>query len=140
MSNNFTFKTAGGRITCLQCNAMSKRTGIQCRAPAAKGKNKCRFHGGASTGPKTEQGRQRCAAAKTSHGQETNSKRKERHLATARLLVLEWAGHALGFIHGARTRGRKPANMGEVEWELQQAVVTKLGSQRAVAQSKGHSS
>jgi hypothetical protein len=30
MSNNFTFRTAGGRITCLQCNAKSKRTQQQC--------------------------------------------------------------------------------------------------------------
>jgi hypothetical protein len=32
------------------------------------------------------------------------------------------AGHALGFMHGGRTRGRKPALMGEVELELQQAL------------------
>jgi len=56
------------------------------------------------------------------HGQETTSTRIERRLASARLAVLEMAGHALGFMHGGRTRGRKPALMGEVEQELQQAL------------------
>ncbi len=122
MSSNFTFRTAGGRITCLQCNANSKRTGIQCRAPASKGKTKCRFHGGASTGPKTEDGRQRCAAAKTVHGSETTAKRLERSQASARLAVLEAVGHTLGFMHGPRTRGPKPTRMDKVELELQEAV------------------
>jgi hypothetical protein len=45
--------TAGGRIRCTQCTAQSKRTKVQCRAPATKGKKVCKFHGGSSTGPKT---------------------------------------------------------------------------------------
>ncbi len=126
MSNNFTFRTAGGRIHCVQCQAKSKRTGVQCRAPATAGKTKCRFHGGASTGPKTPEGRQRCAEARLVHGQETTSMRKERGLASARLAVLEMAGHALGFMQGTRTRGRKPALMGEVERDLQQVVRDRL--------------
>jgi len=48
--------------------------------------------------------------------------RIERRLASARLAVLEMAGHALGFMQGTRTRGRKPALMGEVEPELNQVV------------------
>jgi hypothetical protein len=119
MSNNFTFRTAGGRIQCAQCQAKSKRTGVQCRAPASKGKTKCRFHGGKSTGPKTEEGRQRCAAAKTVHGNETTAKRLERSEASARLAVLEMVGHSLGFMHGPRTRGRKPGQMNEAYPELQ---------------------
>jgi len=107
MSNNFTFVTAGGRIRCLQCQARSKRTKQQCRAPASKGKTKCRFHGGASTGPKTEAGRQRCADAKTVHGRETRTIRAERSQAIARLQALEALGHALGIMHGPRTRGPK---------------------------------
>jgi hypothetical protein len=119
MSNNFTFRTAGGRIQCAQCQAKSKRTGVQCRAPASKGKTKCRFHGGKSTGPKTEQGRQRCAAAKTVHGNETSAKRLERSEASARLAVLEMVGHALGFMLGPRTRGKKPERIDEAYPELQ---------------------
>ena len=108
MSNNFTFKTAGGRITCLQCNAKSKRTKLRCRAPAAKGKTKCRFHGGASTGPKTEQGRQRCAEAKTIHGNETRKARTERAEGMRRLRQLEDLGYTLGIIYRPRTPARKP--------------------------------
>lgn len=107
MSNNFTFRTAGGRITCLQCNAKSKRTGIQCKAPASKGKTKCRFHGGASTGPRTELGRQRCAEAKTIHGNETRKVRIERAEGMRRLRALEDLGYALGIMSGPRTPGRK---------------------------------
>ena len=108
MSKNFTFRTAGGRIHCVQCQAMSKRTGVQCRAPAAKGRTKCRFHGGASTGPKTEQGRQRCAEAKTIHGNETRKARTERTEGMRRLRALEELGHALGIMSGPKMPGRKP--------------------------------
>ena len=102
-----TILTLGGRITCPRCQARSKRTKQQCRAPASKGKTKCRFHGGASTGPRTEAGRQRCAEAKKVHGRETRSIRAERSQAIARLQALEALGHALGIIHGPRTRGPK---------------------------------
>ena len=107
MSNNFTFRTAGGRITCLQCNGKSKRTGIQCRAPASKGKTKCRFHGGISTGPITKQGRQRCAEAKTIHGNETRKARTERAEGMRRLRILEELGYALGMMSGPKSPGRK---------------------------------
>jgi len=70
--------TLGGRITCPRCQASSKRTKQQCRAPAIKGKQVCRTHGGRSRGPSTEQGRKRCAAAKTIHGWETREKRRVR--------------------------------------------------------------
>jgi hypothetical protein len=107
MSKNFTFLTAGGRITCVQCQAQSKRTKQQCRAPAAKGKTNCRFHGGASTGPRTEQGRQRCAEAKTIHGNETRKARTERAEGMRRLRKLEDLGYALGIMSGPRTPGKK---------------------------------
>ncbi|MEE2608933.1 MAG: HGGxSTG domain-containing protein [Pseudomonadota bacterium] len=55
------YTTLGGRIECTQCNALSKRTRQRCKAPAIKGKTKCRFHGGRSTGPKTKAGRARLA-------------------------------------------------------------------------------
>ena len=122
MSNNFTFVTAGGRIRCLQCQAQSKRTKQQCRAPASKGKTKCRFHGGASTGPKTTEGRQRCAEAKTIHGNETRQARTKRSLTSARLAVLEAVGHQMGFMSGTRTRGRKPNRIAEAYPELQKSL------------------
>lgn len=111
MSNNFTYVIAGGHITCNQCQAMSKRSRQRCKAPAMKDKAVCRTHGGRSTGPKTEAGRQRCAEAKTIHGRETREARTERSLASARLAVLEEVGFALGFMVGGKTRGPKPIQM-----------------------------
>ena len=102
-----TLITLGGRVSCQRCQAKSKRTKQQCRAPAAKGKIKCRFHGGASTGPKTEAGRQRCAEAKTIHGRETRSARRARSEKIAELQMLEQTGRILGFITGPKTRGPK---------------------------------
>ena len=61
-----------------RCQAQSKRSKQQCRKAAIRGKQVCRLHGGASTGPRTGQGRKRCAAAKTVHGWETRELRKKR--------------------------------------------------------------
>jgi hypothetical protein len=61
-----------------RCQAQSKRSKQQCRKASMTGKNVCRVHGGVSTGPRTEQGRKRCAAAKTIHGLETRELRKTR--------------------------------------------------------------
>lgn len=83
-----------------------------------KGKNVCKTHGGRSTGPKTEAGRQLCAQAKTIHGRETREARTKRSLASARLAVLEAVGHQLGYMNGNRTRGRKPDRMAEAYPEL----------------------
>ena len=35
-----------------QCTAMSKRTRKRCKAPASKGRNVCRFHGGRAGAPR----------------------------------------------------------------------------------------
>ena len=117
-----TLITLGGRVTCQRCQAKSKRTKLQCAAPALKGKRVCKTHGGRSTGPKTEAGRQRCAEAKTIHGRETSKERKDRSMALARLAVLELAGWELGMMSGTRTRGRKPAKMSKVLPELQEVI------------------
>ena len=119
MTKSLTLHTAGGRIRCAQCQAMAKSTRRQCLRPATKGKRVCKLHGGLSTGPRTEQGRQRCADVRTVYGGETTSRRKERSLASASLAVLESIGHSLGIISGTRTRGTKPHRMGDVEPELQ---------------------
>ncbi len=108
-----TLLVLGGRVVCQRCQAKSKRTKRQCGAPAMKGKQVCKTHGGRSTGPKTQAGRQRCADARTIHGNETRQARTERSLVSARLAVLESVGHQLGFMSGARTRGPKPARMSE---------------------------
>ena len=121
---------ANGRIRCIQCAATSRRTGQRCGAPAMRGTAVCYMHGGASTGPKSDQGRIRCAAAKTIHGEQTSSMRTERSLASARLAILEEVGHGLKMMSGPRTRGRKPDRMGEACPELQ-ALYQKLVIERA---------
>ena len=68
----------GQETTAPRCQAKSKRSQEQCKKAAIRGKDKCRMHGGVSTGPRTEQGRKRCAAAKTMHGWETRELREKR--------------------------------------------------------------
>jgi hypothetical protein len=130
MAKTLILLTAAGRIRCMQCQAKAKSTQQQCRRPASSGKRVCKLHGGASTGPRTEEGRLRCAQARLVHGQETTGARKERSIASARLAVLEAVGHGIGMMAGPRTRGRKPHRMGEVEPELQ-ALFQKLVTERA---------
>ncbi len=99
---------AGGRIRCCRCQAYSKRTKQQCQSPSIKGKTKCRFHGGKSTGPKTPAGKQRIADANTIHGQETRQIRRERQAGSLRLAKLEDLMHHHKMTTAPRTRGRKP--------------------------------
>ncbi len=96
-----TFLTLGGRIECTQCNALSKRARQHCQAPAIKGKTKCRFHGGRSTGPKTKAGRARIAAAHTVHGRETRQKRADTSAKLAELRELEELGFKVGLLASA---------------------------------------
>ncbi len=103
--------TGGGKITCRRCTAMSKRSGEQCKKPALKSSRtqKCDFHGGRSTGPRTEAGKARIAAAHTVHGRETREQRAERSAASARISRLEDAMHVLKMTTAPRGRGRKAA-------------------------------
>ena len=47
------------------------RKGTPCQRPAKLPVGRCRLHGGASTGPRTEDGLKRLAASKTKHGRYT---------------------------------------------------------------------
>ena len=88
--------TLGGRIRYPRCQAKSKRSQQHCRSPAIRGKRVCRIHGGKSTGPKTQQGRNLCGAAKTLHGRETRAIRAKRQQALAELKLLERMGRGFG--------------------------------------------
>jgi hypothetical protein len=102
--------TAGGRITCLRCTAISKHTREQCRKPALKisRTQKCQFHGGRSTGPKTAEGKARIGEAHLIHGRETNERRRERSQGGVKLAQLEDVMHTVGMTTATRTAGRKP--------------------------------
>ena len=122
-------QTLGGRVTCKRCQARSKRTQNQCCAPAMLGKNVCRFHGGKSTGPKTQAGIAKCGQTRLVHGRETSSMRMERSIASARLALLESVGFEFGIMVGLKSRGPKPHRMAQVLPELH-ALVRHLRSQK----------
>ena len=113
-NNNYLLSTnmvsAGGRIKCLRCTARSKRTGLQCGRPALRTSKtqKCNFHGGRSTGPKTAKGREKISQAHLVHGQETLQKRAERQAMSVHLRQLEDIMHVLDMTTGGRCRGAKP--------------------------------
>ena len=57
---------AGDFLAAPRCNACTRAHGA-CRQPAMAN-GRCRFHGGLSTGPRTAEGRARCARARRTHG------------------------------------------------------------------------
>jgi hypothetical protein len=101
--------TAGGRITCQRCQAASKRSKLQCKNPALRGKQVCGFHGGLSTGPRTEEGRERVRQAHIKSGGYTQEARLRQSRASLRLAQLEDMMHVLNMTSATRTRGAKPA-------------------------------
>ena len=62
---------------------------------------KCKNHGGLSTGAKTQEGRARIAEANTVHSRETRFARAERKLALERLAALETLARSLGMFGSA---------------------------------------
>ena len=55
MSGNPMELAWAGFAACRRCGARTRTTGAPCKAPAMKGKTRCRLHGGASPGaPKGE--------------------------------------------------------------------------------------
>jgi hypothetical protein len=70
-----------------RCGARRKRTGAPCRAPAMPN-GRCHMHGGASTGPRTAEGRERCRAAPWKHGRRAAEAREAARLrGEARRLI-----------------------------------------------------
>ena len=57
-----------------RCGAWTRAGGI-CSKPAYKDTGRCHNHGGASTGPKTKEGRQRVSEAHLKHGDFTKDKK-----------------------------------------------------------------
>jgi hypothetical protein len=105
-------ETGGGKILCRRCTAMSKRTGEQCKKPALKisRTEKCRFHGGLSTGARTAEGKARSGAASYKTGEYSKAEIDKANRSRALLRVLEDAAHLLGLVpkDAPRARGRKP--------------------------------
>ncbi len=77
----------GNPASAPRCGAKTRAGGI-CRAPAMCNQHgkytRCRMHGGASTGPRTPEGRERCAKAQWKHGRRSKQFRAERQGFAAR--------------------------------------------------------
>ena len=99
--------TAGKRIYCRRCKARSSRTKKQCGRPALRDKNVCQFHGGRSTGPKTEKGRERLRTLNLQHGCFTAEMKAASRIGKLKLRYLEDFAIYTG-LFTERTRGRKP--------------------------------
>lgn len=101
--------TANGKIACSRCQATSKRTKLQCGRPASKGKSVCNFHGGKSSGAKTEEGKERSRQAHIKSGEYTQESRLRHNRALLNLAYMEDLMHRLGMTNADRTRGPKPS-------------------------------
>jgi hypothetical protein len=110
MDSVSTLVAGGGKIVCRRCTAKSKRTGEQCKKPALKTSRtqKCEFHGGRSTGPKTAAGKARQRAAVTASGNYTETAIEDKRRGALKLAALEDAMYVLNMTTMPRTRGRKP--------------------------------
>jgi hypothetical protein len=62
-------------LRSLPCCGARTRAGLACRRFGTKRNGRCRLHGGASTGPRTPEGRARIAARMTTHGRYTKQAR-----------------------------------------------------------------
>jgi hypothetical protein len=99
----------GDFLAAPRCGART-RTGCRCRQPAMRN-GRCRLHGGLSTGPRTAEGRARCAATRRKHGYYSAATRALLAEARARLrrarglaVRRPTAGHGvLPSISGGRT-------------------------------------
>ena len=80
----------GPNWTGQRCGAKTKQ-GSKCQRPANKKNGRCRLHGGASTGPRTEEGRTQISEANLRHGRYTKDKleRKRQNAAKGRKIRKE---------------------------------------------------
>ena len=85
------------------CGAKTRFAGLCAKFPIA-GKRRCRLHGGMSTGPKTDEGKQRIANAQLKHGRYVNyrSRRKDEmyYFSEIKLVVAEAKAAGIWPEHG----------------------------------------
>ena len=67
-----------------QCCGARTRKGTACLSPAIKRNGRCRLHGGASTGAKTSEGRERISQANMRHGKYTKEKLEKQRMNAAK--------------------------------------------------------
>ncbi len=79
-----------------RCTAKSKRSGKQCKTWAIRKKSRCRFHGGKSTGPKTQADREKIRTLHYQH--RLRSKEFEKRQKETRQLIKD----SMSFLEGFR--------------------------------------
>lgn len=129
--------TAGGKIRCRRCKARSSRTKLQCAKPALKGKVVCGHHGGYSTGPKTQEGKERIRAAHLKHGQETQEAKAERSEKSVMFRYLTDIGNYCDlFSKPLKTRGRPPSGYVQLNLHNPKELVIAIAKSFGVKASK----
>jgi late competence protein required for DNA uptake (superfamily II DNA/RNA helicase) len=101
--------TAGGKIRCRRCVGFSRRTQAQCLLPALRSpsKSRCKWHGGASTGPRSKEGIDAIKLANTKHGRFSKEAVERTSQQDAMFRYLADIGNYLDmFTHKVKTRGR----------------------------------
>jgi len=66
-----------------RCGAHSRRTGNPCKSPAIRGRNRCRMHGGRSTGAVTAEGIEKVRKANWVHGGQSLKAKQSRQESVA---------------------------------------------------------
>ena len=110
--------TAGGKIRCRRCTGTSSYTKQLCKNPALKISKtvKCKFHGGLSTGPKTQVGKDRIRAIHWKHGEQTLEAKAERSEKSVMFRYLTDLGnHCNLFYKQLKTRGRPPSGYAQLD-------------------------
>ena len=79
--------SVAGRNLAHRCTAPSRQQKRRCKRAVSKGMQVCKIHGGHNRGPVTPEGLARCAT-RTTHGNETRQKRRDRKAGHARMRVL----------------------------------------------------
>ena len=71
-----------------RCLALTRR-GTACQKPPLRGKQRCRLHGGLSSGPKSAEGKARIAQAHFKHGRRSKEFVEQRAKIWAELREIE---------------------------------------------------
>ena len=80
-----------------RCHAKTRK-GTPCQNPVVTGRNRCRMHGGDSTGPRTAEGKARVAAAHTKHGRRSAAHVEKVKAINAELRRITYELKAQGYI------------------------------------------
>jgi hypothetical protein len=111
---------SGDYLAAPRCGARTRAGGC-CRQPAMRN-GRCRLHGGKSTGPRTPEGRARCAAARFVHGTRTAEMIALRSAAAhsaRRLKAITRIARDLSAGHGLLRSDCVPAGLAEEDGHIE---------------------